>query len=239
MEKDNRSILQKGKHIVGSMVNDLPLGEEWFEKRMEICNACEFNSKNANEDSLTGMSRLRLKDTLAKRLLMPNYLKKDFCTECTCPIENKCSVKFETCGLADSGKPPKWLAIEKYMDMDGSFSIENLTPDMGTIGTNLKGFTYTVEKDDTHGLKISFSFRIKRKVPFKIIRLEASCGCTVPNFQLENSKNTVVNVDFSTRDLGTGVHKKSITIFFTDSDQTATKTFPVTIQYIVKNVGEL
>lgn len=233
--KDNRSNLQVGKNIIKSMVDELPVGEEWFEKRMAICNTCEFNSKNVDVSSLTGIDKLRTEDSFIKRRMMPNYLKKDFCTKCTCPIENKCSVKFETCGLAERGQVPKWKAVARYMDADKTFSLENLTADMGTVGTDLKGFTYNMEKSEAHGPKISFSVRIKRTKTLQLIRLEASCGCTVPNYQAEGDSGAIVNVDFSTKGLKKGLHRKAITVFYSDGGNTPIKTFPITIQYVVKD----
>ncbi len=239
MEKDNRTNLEKLKNIGKSMVDSLPVGEEWFEKRLEICNACEFNSENVDPGTLTGIDKLRHEDSLIKRRLMPNYLKKAFCTKCTCPIENKCSVKFETCGLAEKGLKPKWVALEKYMDADKTFSLENLTSEIGFVGTSQKGFTYNIEKTKEHGPKISFAFVVSRSKPVDFLRLEASCGCTVPSYKKESDRSISVNVDFSTKGLKTGLHRKSITVFYTDRSQKAVQTFPITIQYNVKNDSEL
>lgn len=228
--EDNRSNLQKAKNILGSMVNKLPEDEQYFKDRKAICDTCEYNSKNVDPSTLTGIAKLRYEG------YAPKYLTKDFCTACTCPIENKCSVKYEDCGLTKIGKKPKWIAIAKYMGSDGSFTIENITTEMGTVGIDLKGFVYNIEKNESHGPKISFSFKIIRDKSVKFYRLEASCGCTVPNYIMPDDRTVVIDVDFSTNGLTAGLHRKSITFFYADKEGAPVLAFPITIQYNVKDV---
>ena len=227
--EDNRSNLQKAKNILNSMVSQLPEDQEWYKERMAICNACEYNSKNVDPSTLTGIAKLRYQG------LAPKYLTKMFCTACSCPIENKCSVRYEDCGLVTLSKKPKWVAISKYMGSDGSFSIENISLDMGTVGSDIKGFVYNIEKNETHGPKISFSFKITRNKPVKFYRLEASCGCTVPKYLTPDDRTVIVDVDFSTNGLTKGLHRKLITFFYSERENTPVLSFPITIQYNVKD----
>jgi hypothetical protein len=227
--EDNRSNLQKARNILGSMVNKLPEDKQYFKDRMATCGTCEYNSKNVDPSTLKGIAKLRYEG------FAPKYLTKDFCTACTCPIENKCSVMYEDCGLVEIGKKPKWVAVAKYMGSDGSFSIENISMDMGTVGADIKGFVYNIEKNETHGPKISFSFKIFRSKPVKFHRLEASCGCTVPNYVLVDDRTVIIDVDFSTNGLTTGLHRKSITFFYSESEGSQAKAFPITLQYNVKD----
>ena len=74
------------------------LKEEWYLSRLDICNACPFNSKNIEPDHKT------IKYYIFKYL----NLFKNFCTLCGCEIKAKASEEMETCSLKDIDKDPKW-----------------------------------------------------------------------------------------------------------------------------------
>lgn len=80
--------------------NKSKITDEWYLKRLEICNKCEYNSKNYNKDKGIWYWMWNILN-----------LKKPFCTICGCEVAAKASVEFEECSLPEINKEPKWTKI--------------------------------------------------------------------------------------------------------------------------------
>jgi len=198
---------KKVKTIAKAFINPIPVGQDWYEKRLDICNGCEFNSANIDPEKLSFGSKLKIQSGLCD--------KGNHCTACGCCIERKCGSRTSDCGLSEvPGSEPKWKAIDfelekstffiEYQGTDAIFSVtkvndrEEFLFDFGQVSANV----------------LKTEFKIKNKNPFEVIKYEVSCGCTHPEVierETENSYNIAVNL--STIGFREGLNEKTITFF--------------------------
>ena len=199
--------LKKARTIVKAFTSKLPEGESWYESRLEICNACEFNTKNTPKDKLSITDRIQINSGVCDN--------NNHCTACGCCVERKCSVKSETCGLEKIGKTPKWIALEQPSQLDDTITLENLTPEMGDIFWGEREFIYDLGA--TSNPKLLMKFRVSKKDGLNVISQNAGCSCTVGHV-IEVDENTVeFIVELSTLNFRSGEeNKRSITITYED-----------------------
>lgn len=189
--------IDKVKTIYKAFTEELPVDQEWFQKRMEICNSCEWNSKNIDPEKLATKHKVILK-TICKGDEKMN------CTACGCCLPQKPSQKSETCGLIELGKEPKWSALEVKIPKDKELITENLTPEIGS----LKKFGNEIIYDlgESSDLKITFSLSMTRESGFDIITTQVGCKCTVAE-PVELSKNSYrFDTSLSTKDFNSGAN---------------------------------
>ena len=198
---------KKVKQIANAFINPLPTGEEWYEKRLEICNGCEYNSANIDSEKLTFGAKLKIQSGLCDN--------GNHCTACGCCIERKCGSRVSECGLVELKMEPKWKALDIELD-SSDFYLEYEGTDAILTTGNVNGreeFLFDFGQSSANVLKTEF--KIKNKNPFDVIKYEVSCGCTHPEViqkETENSYNILVNL--STLKFREGLNEKTITFFF-------------------------
>ena len=187
---DKLRVIAKAKFADKSNLGD------WYQKRLDICGPCPFNSKN-KEDL-----------TLRDKAVVAMNLGKDSCLACTCEIAAKASVRSENCGLSKINQEPLWVAlpdieVSKFSDL----TIENLTPNIAkmVIGTEIT-LDYGTKKQGINTL-IELSFRDKDN---KITRLDtrSGCGCTVAT-PTKRGETYFVTIKYDSSNIG--VINKSVT----------------------------
>jgi hypothetical protein len=194
--------INKAKTIIKAFTNDLPIGEDWYEKRLAICSTCELNSHNKEDGDLSFTERI-MTGSLCK--------EKGQCTACGCCIAEKTSVKSMNCGLAEIGKTPKWKAIE-VGSRKGNLVLETVG-EAGEIKQHNDGFLY--DFGIVPMMVAKGEFKIKSPDPITYIKYAVSCGCTHPSsVTAEDDKTILVNVDISTLNFREGINEKTLTIYY-------------------------
>jgi hypothetical protein len=194
--------INKAKTIIKAFTNDLPIGEAWYEKRLEICSTCELNSHNKEDGDLSFTEKI-MTGSLCK--------EKGQCTACGCCIAEKTSVKSMNCGLAEVGKVPKWKAIE-VESRKGNLVLE-IVGEAGEIKQHNNGFLY--DFGVVPMIVAKGGFKIKSQDPITYIKYAVGCGCTHPSsIAAEDDKTILVNVDISTLNFREGINEKTLTIYY-------------------------
>jgi len=159
--------LEKLRVIAKAKFSDKSNLGNWYQKRLDICESCPFNSKNKEE--------LTLRDKAVVAMNMGN----PSCLACTCEIAAKASVRAEQCGLAKINQEPLWEALpEVEVSKFSDITIENLTPNIANMSIGDKVILdYGIKKQGANTL-IEISLRDKDN---KITRVDtrSGCGCTV------------------------------------------------------------
>jgi hypothetical protein len=198
--------LRKIKTIAESFINKLPLEEEWYQNRLDICAVCPKNTDNM--EFLSGDLKVKT------RVLCPETRA---CSACGCCIDRKASVKSEVCGLVEIGEEPKWSAIEIESKKDKNLKVENLRLNEITMSVNDLGQYEAVVSTDKP--KIDFEFKLTRGNKIEVREVVKTCSCT--------SSDTIENPDGTTNVIFT-ISTKG----FTQNKQVS-KT--IVVKYIVNN----
>jgi hypothetical protein len=189
--------------IVKSFREPLPIGEEWYEKRMEICNSCEMNIRNIPSEKHT------LEDKLKKRVRF--CPEGDHCTACGCCTHRKASQKIETCGMIEIGLEPKWNALEVEYKLDSDLTVENITPLSGKITTQDSMLVYdlgTVKTD-----RSNFTIGLRSKGVFEVKTVSIGCKCTVADVRVISENEQHFDITISTKDIRPGMNiERSFTV---------------------------
>jgi hypothetical protein len=184
--------MKKIKNIAKAFINSLPEGEPFYENRLEICNSCEYNTKNVDKDKLSMTDRIKISTGICDN--------NNHCTACGCCIERKCSVKEETCGLISIGESPKWTAIIVPSNEDDRVSIENLSEDTAKLtvnsGKGKAGFIF--DFGETSDQKLSTSFLLTKEDGLDVKNYTAGCSCTVGEMTEIDDKTCRFDVGIST-----------------------------------------
>ena len=162
---------------------------DWYQKRLDICGQCPFNSENKED--------LSVRD----KAVVGMNLGKASCLACTCDINAKASVRDEDCGLTKINRVPLWTALPDVQVVEFSdFHIENLSADKVkmTLKENII-LDYGVIK---HNSKSTFEISIKDKENL-ITRLNATsaCSCTVPTPR-KKGDTYFISIEYNTSILG-------------------------------------
>ena len=206
--------IKKVKTIVKSYLEELPINEDWYKKRLEICDTCPLNSKNISKESLSITDRALIKSGICDN--------GNHCTACKCCIERKASVKIEECGLAKIGQKPKWNAIEVESNIDRDISVINLSPESGNFTIGKSNFDYDFGK--VNSPKVSMKFQVKRKTKIEVKSFNNPCKCTVGELKQVDDNTVEFNVDISTVDFKKGINSRSLIItYYTNNLKNNTK----------------
>jgi hypothetical protein len=180
----------KISNIVEGFTSDIPVNEEWYQKRVSICNGCEFNSLNG--------ATLSLACKTLKNIGCPSE-EKGSCNQCCCCIENKALVKAESCPKG------KWGAMTVASD---KFKVELISE--GIVKYNkptrqangvIIGGDYIIDLGTvvSDSLQVVFETNSISK-QFLYETSKAGCSCTT-TFPKEILKGRVyrhsVNIDLS------------------------------------------
>jgi len=171
------NIIQKAKSIASAFTGELPVDEKWYKDRMEICNGCEFNTKNMDKESLSASDKLQL--------TIHACPEGDHCTLCKCCTHRKASQKVEQCGMAEKGLKPKWPSLLMASKIDKGIIVINNTPESGDLLSTAEGIIFDMGETDKE--RVDFEIVIKRKGGLDIKSTVAGCKCTVADvFKLDN-----------------------------------------------------
>jgi hypothetical protein len=202
--------LKKAKTIAKAFLEPLPEGQDWYEKRLEICKTCPSNSANRTEP------------TLAEKLNITNLIKKGVCDEgnhcmaCGCCIERKCATKSEVCGLAEIGEDPKWVALEVPSTINKGISLINLTPEIGEVKTEKASFSYTSNNVEENKLDIKFIIK-KDSSTFTIKNYRPSCSCMSVNTMRRLETNSFeFDISISTVGFREGINERKLFVTYFD-----------------------
>lgn len=181
----------KGQQLLGT----LPVDESWYQERIAICTACEYNSKNVPAEELS---------FLDKRLCGSGPR----CTACGCCTDLKTSVKTETCGLIELKKQPKWVALE--VEGEDSVTIINLNT---SVKTSRAGKEFLVDFGGTSEKVLRFDFNLTNGATMIFSKWAVACGCThVENIEQLGESTIQVVGTISTLGFRTGLNEKTLTI---------------------------
>lgn len=196
--------LKKAKDIGKAFVNPLPVGEDWYEKRIEICRTCPKNTNNVEDSKLSFVDKAKIKTGLCDN--------GNHCLACGCCIERKCSLKSEVCGLKELGEEPKWNALEVESKRDKRLKVENLSP--GVCNLSMENGEYIVEFLESSDLKLSLSIKISRSNGLEVKSHQASCGCTLANMETVDKTSAIFNLDISTKKFKEGLNTRNFSVTY-------------------------
>lgn len=205
----------KIKTIYRAFTKQSDIDPKILEKRREICNSCDFNSKNKEDKGLFNEIR-------------SNVIKEPFCTACGCQIKQKTASETEVCGAVYFDLKPKWNRI-KVETMDKTdLNIINLSPDKINVDLDVSGEHFVIDCGEvdmfsTHAYKILVE---GKEEGYKLLVAEPSCHfCTTVERETQDAKRDVLNVTFnlSAETQGVGV-SKNVFLFY-DSSQGRKKTY--------------
>lgn len=221
----SKKVTRIANALKNKVTGNLPVGEEWYEKRVEACRSCEHNSNIKKPKTVM--------ETIEHSAHSAKCFGNDFCTLCTCCIELKCSEKEEYCKLKDLGQKPKWDALQVQLNDKGifTFSLTNNNPEIGTL-TNTKDnrFIYVIKETSLNMLKFSFDVSDVMDIDFE--RVQATCGCTLPTPTKISDKRMRIDVELSLVNFSKGLNQKTIKFYFRKNN--LTESFPINLQYIKK-----
>jgi hypothetical protein len=162
--------LDKAKMIAEAITSETPTGKKWFEERMEICNACEYNSANVLKE------KRKMGHSIHEGKCFTATFGKsgNFCTACTCCIELKASIKRSTCGLTDLGLQPKWLALEA----EAPSSVSVFSVDGYDYPISYEDAKFVINLGATNQEIINFKFGLFVPTKYTFTGSRVSCGCT-------------------------------------------------------------
>lgn len=207
--------INKVKTIAKAFLEPLPVGEKWYEDRLKICDYCPHNSKNVKKEEKSDRLIDRVREA-AKKQICDNG---NSCTLCGCCIERKCATKSEQCGKVKIGEAPLWDALEVQSVISEDIQMVNETPGIGSLLTEGKLFSYSIQ--DRNEKKISFSFDLIRKGnPLEIKNYRPSCSCVSVSSMERKDVNTFnFKVDISTLGFKTGWNDRKLYIAYFERGQ--------------------
>lgn len=214
--------IKKAKTIASAYLEPLPVGQEWYEKRLAACVDCDYNTKNIeNKTMLQKLVSTVTENTIASQ---------GTCNLCGCPVNRKCSRKGEVCSLVSMNIEPKWSAIEVEYAKDPKITFENIKSESIIMESGENGpvlsFTSTENK---HVIKL----KVSRKGLLDIRTFSVACGCTVPEVTVIDGKTAILNIEVSTVNFKEVVNTRTLTAhYYTSTNKPYT--FNITLK-ITKN----
>jgi hypothetical protein len=196
MKAAMKNRIQKIKTIVKAFTEPLPIGKDWYEKRMEICNACDKNTKNIPKGGLSFTDEMKKEFAVCP--------EGDHCTACGCCTHRKASQKTETCGLVELGLEPKWVALELPSKSDSKLTVENITPEMGVLAPQNGLLVYNLGNVSSE--RVSFTVGLKRKNGLHVKSVDIGCKCTVADVRVISENEQHFDIILSTKDFRPSVN---------------------------------
>lgn len=214
--------IKKGITIAKAFLSDAPVDQEWYQKRLSICETCPLSSKNAESVGIihSNTSKLVCKGG-------------PVCTACGCCIELKAGVKTETCGLIEKPElgSPKWGPILLEPKKNLRFSVENLNVDGSRLSYGENGSV--IMEVEAEGNSIDLSLRASAKGDFEVLAIMAGCSCTAHAIVKEAENSYKFSFTISMRAFKQGViTTKNATVRYLDGR--AVKELPIIFK-IIKN----
>lgn len=178
--------LKKARKIIGSHLQDLPVGEKWYQDRLAICETCPLNTKNTEEKG----------PTVSAMLANVGLMSSQYCVACGCPIKNKASVKSEICGAVKRGMEAKWFPLEVDSHILKGAYLINTEPENYTIEDGAD----CVVLRPTPSSKEMWEFNTELFVPKGQVLQSAqvSCSCVVAQAVRVSETNFKISIKVST-----------------------------------------
>lgn len=168
-------IARKIKNIGEAFSNPLPVEEAWYQKRLEACTGCEFNSDNVEKDKKTFIHKVRDKANPCP--------EKRHCTACGCCIDRKAAVPAEMCGIATSTE----LTGKGYKPLWDSVSIDSVSGAITVIkdlddnyDLKVTGGYFEIHLGERFGNLCDFHYEVITPKNYEIENMHTACGCTSP-----------------------------------------------------------
>lgn len=183
----------------------------WYEKRMSICNTCEFNSKNKE------------KLTLKEKAITAANLGKPSCTACGCEISAKASLPHAVCGLESIGQEPKWRPVTDVFKTD-NVVIENISNSPIKVSERAKEtvLDYGTIKQ---GSETDVQLLIREEGEIKNPQVNTSCGCTKSNVK-QIGNDILLTIKYNTKIKGN--FKKTVVLKYDKEGVTYGRIFKIT-----------
>lgn len=174
----NESRINQFKQIAKAITSKAPDGD-WYQKRLDICGACEYNTKNKEDKSMLDR---------AQNAITPA------CSICHCFISEKAKLEESVCGLVEIDKEPKWYPVSIPSKVHNGVTISNLTEDSGNLESVPTGAINYKIISENQVEKFKIGFRGKN-----IKSVTVGCGCTTvlakelgpANYELDCTLSTV------------------------------------------------
>lgn len=189
--------------IKRAFLEDSDIDKKVLEDRRAICNGCEFNSLNINDEGLTLVQKARKK------------LHKDpFCTACGCQILEKTTQETEECGLASVGKTPKWFRVK--LETVGRFDLDIINNSIDKMNIDLttdkKYYQIDIGKVQSNkDSEIEFLVKSKSNVVLKMVHVTPSCGsCTNSSFEIIDDNTVKINLSLNLEEIPLGKFSKNL-----------------------------
>jgi len=199
------SILAKLRTIAIAKFSDKSNLGDWYQKRMDICDLCPYNSKNKPQL------------TVKEAAMVSLNFGKDTCLGCGCEIAAKTSVREETCGLVKIGQAPLWGPLPEIQTADYSdLRIENLSADKVkmNVGKQIILDYGTIKHKSDSTIQISIKDDDNQILS---VNTRAGCSCTVTQ-PIKKGDTFFVTIKYDTNRLGR--FEKDITFIIRKTNKT-------------------
>lgn len=205
-----------------AFTESLPEGEDWYEKRMAICETCPLNSKNMAREQLSGTDKVKIDLNVCP--------EGDHCTACGCCTHRKASQKSETCGKKEIGEEPLWVAVEVESVNDKKVTIENITPDIGNLIEEEN--TIIFDAGETSKERVDFILGVNRKGNFELKNVRIGCKCTVAEPEKISDNHYKFNIALSTKDFrqGANVERSFVVEYYGDKNEVSEITVKIKLK---------
>lgn len=210
-------------HIYEAYTKDKPVDEEWYKDRMNKCHNCPSNSINVFEKTFGQKVRESVGSVVKK-------LSEPYCTLCSCPIANKCSVKAVSCPAS----PPLWTSLEASVYPQSNepkiYKVLQSPESITSIGiSDEMGRTVLELGDHLHG-PVEFTFEVRPPKGFVYSNHHATCGCTVAESSPLEDGGVKISSKLSLAAFEVGVkQRKTIQINFIN-EENREHNLPISIQ---------
>lgn len=175
------------------------VSDEVYQHRLSKCDACPYNSKNAEQKDMTVVQRLRKGAGAA-----------DFCVICDCPIAKKIGQSMEECAKTLRDMPPEWNRVRVEMTGGDELNLEPVDPSAARVDYESGG--YIIDFGDISAKELSYSFHMtaNKGKRYTVNYFRPSCGaCTKATHKRAAEDSHLFSFDLNLQGMGKGrVHKK-------------------------------
>ena len=200
--------MSKINNIIEGFTNELPINEDWWQKRMKICGRCEFNSLNGAELSMMCKT--------AKAIGCPSK-EKGSCSKCCCCLEQKTAVKSEECPIG------KWKAMEI---VSNQFKVT--LKSAGEVKNQDKGIVIDVGSISESYLNLTFeTTSVSKNLVYEGAKAGCSCTTTLPK-ELKKGRSYEHSVNISISSFG--AQNKKLELYFVGANRDK-HILPILIKY--------
>jgi hypothetical protein len=186
----------------------------WYEERLSICQTCPLNSIN----------KPRKEQTVQEKAWVTANMGKPTCLACKCEITAKASLPHATCGKKVIGLEPEWNPIHTVSKTESqTIQVNPIDPvtlrsergeeiiDFGRIKVGEPKRTQIIIED--------------HKQEMTDIKVQSSCGCTVPKVE---QKDSFITLEVKYKNETTGMFNKTVIMTYIKNNINFEKIFKIT-----------